>query len=532
MKYVLGVDFGTLSARAVLLRVSDGAQVATAASGYGAYDVTLPGGLTLRPRSCCAVPAEYRRALEEAVKETLRLANVAKEDVCGVAVDSTSMTVVPLTEDGAPVCEKPGFERVQDAYIKVWKSHSAEEEAQRIEAVAKETGEPFLRVCGHRVSSEWLYPKALETLHHAPAVYAAARYLLDCADWVNYLLTGKIARSVNSLGIKTFRRHDTGLPSAEFWRKVDENFADVNGKLDGRIALWGEKIGELTEEAARWLGLCPGIAVASGSLDGHSPLAALGMNRDGDLLLSIGTSNVQALLSDTYSEMPGICSMGVDTMVPGFSCYDAGQAACGDMLAWYMDNMLPEKEAREAREKGVSPHTLLSERAFAVPPDAQGLVVLDWFNGNRCPYARADLKARMDGLTLWTRPEHIYRAMVEATGFGSREIIENMEANGCAVRRIVACGGIAVKNPQLVQCYADIFGREIYVSALQNAAANGAGVLAATAAGAYPTLAQAMDAMSTKEFRAYTPNPDNKPAYDALFARYQRLCRETMEDAE
>ena len=251
MKYVLGVDFGTLSARAVLLRVSDGAQVATAASGYGAYDVALPGGLTLRPRSCCAVPAEYRRALEEAVKETLRLANVAKEDVCGVAVDSTSMTVVPLTEDGAPVCEKPGFERVQDAYIKVWKSHSAEEEAQRIEDVAKETGEPFLRVCGHRVSSEWLYPKALETLHHAPAVYAAARYLLDCADWVNYLLTGKIARSVNSLGIKTFRRHDTGLPSAEFWRKVDENFADVNGKLDGRIALWGEKIGELTEEAAR-----------------------------------------------------------------------------------------------------------------------------------------------------------------------------------------------------------------------------------------------------------------------------------------
>ena len=532
MKYVLGVDFGTLSARAVLLRASDGAQVATAASGYGAYDVALPGGVTLRPRSCCAVPAEYRRALEEAVKETLRLAGVAKEDVRGVAVDSTSMTMIPLAEDGVPVCEKPGFERVQDAYIKVWKSHSAEEEAQRIEAVARETGEPFLRVCGHRVSSEWLYPKALETLHHAPQAYAAAKYLLDCADWVNYLLTGKITRSVNSLGIKTFCRRDTGLPSAEFWRKVDENFADVNEKVAGHAALWGEKIGEMTQDAARWLGLCPGIAVAGGSLDGHSPLAALGMNRDGDLLLSIGTSNVQALLSDTYSEMPGICSMAMDAMVPGFSCYDAGQAACGDMLAWYMDNMLPEKEAREAREKCVSPHTLLSERAFAAPPDAQGLVVLDWFNGNRCPYARADLRARMDGLTMWTRPEHIYRAMVEATGFGSREIIENMEANGCAVRRIVACGGIAVKNPHLVQCYADIFGREIYVSAMQNAAANGAGVLAAVAAGLYPTLAQAMDAMSAKEFTTYTPNPANKRAYDALFARYQRLCQETIEDAK
>lgn len=532
MQYVLGVDFGTLSARAVLLQADNGAQIATASCGYGAYDTELPNGLKLRPRSCCAVPAEYRAAFETAVRETMRISGVSPDDVKGIAVDSTSMTLVALDAQGAPLCEREEFRHVQDAYIKVWKSHSAEEEAHRIEAAAKETDEPFLRICGHKVNSEWLYPKALETLHHAPEVYAQTANLLDCQDWINYLLTGEVKHSVNSLMIKTFSRYDEGLPKKEFWQRVEPAFADINEKLAGPTTLWGEKVGELTEEAARWLGLRPGIAVGGGSLDGHSPIAALGLCHDGDLLLSIGTSNVQALLSDTYSEMPGICSMGRDAMVPGFSCYDAGQAACGDMLAWYMDNMLPERIAREAREKNTSPHTILSERGLTTPPDPEGLVVLDWFNGNRCPYARADLRARMDGLSMWTRPEHIYRAMVEATAFGSRSILENMERSGCAIRRIVACGGIAVKNPLLVQCYADVLGQEILVSDMQNAAANGAGVTAAAAAGLYPTLAEAMERMSTKTFRRYTPNAANKPGYDALYARYMKLARQTMEDAQ
>ena len=532
MDYVLGVDFGTLSARAVLLRVSDGAQIATASRGYGAYDTELPNGLKLRPLSCCAVPSEYRDAMQTAVRETMRLSGAAPEDVKGIAVDGTSLTLVALDENGVPLCEREEFSGVQDAYIKVWKSHSADAEARQIAEAANAAGAPFLKICGHRVSSEWLYPKALETLHHAPEVYARTKYLFDCADWVNYLLTGNVVRCTNALAIKTFCRHDTGLPDEEFWRAVEPAFAGVNEKIEGGTALWGEKVGELTAEAAEWLGLRPGIAVGCGSIDGHIAMAALDICHDGDLLLSIGTSNVQALLSDTYSEMPGICAMGLNAMVPGLSCYDAGQAACGDMLAWFMDNMLPEKIAREAREKNVSPHTLLSERGFAAPPDPNGLVLLDWFNGNRCPYARADLRARMDGLTMWTRPEHIYRAMAEATAFGTRSILENMEAHGCAIRRVVACGGIAVKNPLIVQCYADVLGSEIFVADLQNAAANGAGVTAAAAAGLYPTLTEAIERMSTRDFRRYTPNPENKPAYDALYARYMRLARQTMEDAE
>lgn len=530
MKYVLGVDFGTLSARAVLLRASDGEQVATAACGYGAYDRELPGGLALRPLSCCAVAEEYRRAFAEAIRETMRLSGVPKEDVVGIAVDSTSCTLVPLSDAGVPLCDLERFSGVQDAYIKVWKSHSAEEEAHWIEKCARETNEPFLNACGHKISSEWFYPKALETLRHAPEVYAATANFLDCADWAVYLLSGVITHSVNTLGIKTFLRDD-GLPSPAFWGKVDPAFANVNDKLRGAITHWGERVGGMTEEAAAWLGLCPGTAVAGGTIDGHVAMAALDLDREGDLLLSLGTSNVQALLSRTHSEMPGICAMARDAMIPGFSSYDAGQAACGDMLAWYMDNMLPEKTAQAARERGVSPHAYLSELGLTAPPDPNGLVVLDWFNGNRCPYARADLKSRMDGLTLWTRPEHIYRAMVEATGFGSRQIMENMEKHGCSIRRIVACGGIAVKNPRLVQVYADLFGRELEVSSLQNAAANGAGVTAAAAAGLYGSLEEAIERMSPKQFTRYAPNPAFKLAYDALYARYLRLGGQTMADA-
>lgn len=531
MKYVLGVDFGTLSARAVLLRASDGAQIATAACGYGAYDVELPGGLKLRPLSCLAVPSEYRKAFEMAVRETMRLSGVSKEDVVGIGVDSTSCTLVGLDENGTPVCEREEFANLQDAYIKVWKSHSASQEAEDIERCAKENNEPFINSNGHKISSEWFFVKMLETLNHAPQVYHAAKNYIDAADWINYLLTGKVAHSVNALALKGFWYHGA-FPSSDFWRKVNPAFADANEKMESPITRWGEKMGELTEEAAEWLGLCPGIAVGCAGIDGHTPIAALGMNRDGDLLLSLGTSNVEALSSRTYSEMPGICGMGENAGIPGFTLYDAGQAACGDMLAWYMENMLPESIAKEAREKGVSPHAILSERGLRTAPDANGLVVLDWFNGNRCPYARAELRSRMDGFSLWTRPEHIYRAMVESMAFGARQIIENMESHGCAIGRIISCGGIAVKNPDLVQCFADIFGREILVSNMENAAANGSGVLAAKSAGLYETLDEAIAAMSTAKFRCYTPNAAYKPAYDKLFARYLKLGQQTLADAE
>ncbi len=529
-KYVLGVDFGTLSVRAVLLRARDGAQLATASRSYGAYDTELPGGVPLRPLGCGAVPEEYRSMFAQAVRETVRLADVPKEDIAGIAVDSTSCTLVTLDAEGVPLCERERFRREPDAYIKVWKSHSAEAEARRLMRCAQEMGEPFLNACGHKVSSEWFYPKMLETLWNAPQVYEAVQSFLDCADWINFLLTGKIVRSINAMGIKGFLRAGR-YPSEAFLRAVDPAFAGANAKVSGPLARWGERVGSLTEQAAAWLGLPAGIAVGCGSIDGHVAVAALGMRQDGDLLLSLGTSNVEALLSATYSEMPGICAMARDAAIPGFTLYDAGQAACGDMLAWYMENMLPQAAALQAQERGISPHTLLSERGLRTPPDPQGLVALDWFNGNRCPHARADLRGRIDGLSLRTRPEQIYRALVEAMGFGARQILETMEQNGCAIRRVIACGGTAVKNPDIVQCYADLLGREILVAPLENAAANGCGVLAAAAAGLYPTLSDAIDAMCTGTSARYTPTQAFHPAYDCLYARYRRLGEQALADA-
>lgn len=512
MPYTIGLDFGTLSARASILSTADGCALATAQAEYNVWETLLPDGTPVKPLSARSDADEMFRAMVSAIREAMRIAGTPSDEIIGIAVDATSMTVLPTDAQGAPL-----------GLVKVWKSHSAQAEAEQIEAAARKEGHPLLDICGNKVSSEWFYPKALETLHDEPALFRQAAYFVDLCDWITWRLTGRLTRSFGGLGFKSFYGED-GLPSGEFWARVDPDFADINAKLAGDPIRWGERAGALTEEMAGLLGLRPGCAVAGGSLDGHVPLAALGLRRDGDMLLSIGTSNVFAFLSEEGKPIKGVCGLARDGMMPGFVAYDAGQAAVGDLFAWYVENCLPEQYAQAAQTEGLSVHTYLSRLAFAQPPQPENPIALDWWNGNRAPLGKLDLTGAFLGLSLRTRPEDLYRALVEATAFGARRIMDNFTAHGMPVRRIFVCGGIAAKNAYLVQCYADILGHRLYVSQAPNAASSGAAILAATAAGqaagGYDRLCDAIDAMSSRSFVEYTPDKTVAACYTARYERY------------
>lgn len=525
--YAIGVDFGTLSARASVVSVQDGHTLSTAERPYHVYDQSLPSGAPVPPNGALADPREYHQALIEAVKEAAALSGAAPEQICGIAVDATSASVVAADDAGTPMCMKPEWETEPHAYIKLWKSHSAQKEALLIAEKAVRERAPFLDTCGGRPSSEWIYPKMLETLRCRPGLYHAAAYYLDLCDYLTWYLCGRLTRNVGALGFKTFYSHLSGLPKERFLKDLDPAFGDANQKLSGPAAIWGERTGGLKPDLAKAMGLQPGIAVACGSLDGHVSMTALGLTQDGDCMITIGTSGVTALISSRFVPVPGICGAAMDGLIPGFFGYDAGQSCIGDMLAWFVDNCVPAAYFKKAREAGLSAHTLLSRMGLDRAPSPHDPVALDWWNGNRCTIGDMSLTGVIAGLTLKTLPEDLYRALVTSTAFGLKRILENYEAHGVPVKRIRACGGIATKNPLLVQCYSDVLNRPLEVSALPNSAATGAAITAAAAAGrqngGYDTLAEAIAAMRTGSFLSYRPNPAYVPGYERQYTTYCRM---------
>lgn len=521
-RYALGVDFGTGSVRASAVSLRDGSEAATQVCEYRVIEGELACGVPLKPRMALADPQEYLEAMTSAIRALARETPGVCRGIAAMAVDATSCTLVPTDAAGKPMCAYARWAREPQAYAKLWKSHSAGEEAERIAECGAREGMAFMERCGHRPSSEWLYPKALETLRDVPALYQETAFFVDMPDWITWMLTGRLTRGNGAFAIKGFRGED-GLPPAAFWRKVDPTLEGVNGKLAGEALHWGEPVGKLLPRMAERLGLPEDVLVAASSLDGHVPMVALGLHEDGDLMLSIGTSNVFALISKRWVPLPGICSAAKDAFVPGFYGYDAGQAAVGDMFGWFIENCLPAAYDRQAREAGESPHALLSRLGFAKPITPDGPLAVDWWNGNRSPLCRFDLTGTISGLTLQTRPEDIYRALVEATGFGARRIIDNFERHGVSVGRIYVCGGIARKNSYVVQCYADILDRPLRVSTLSNAACVGAAITAAAALRGPGKLFETMDALRATDYTRYAPSPERATAYDGQYRRYLAL---------
>jgi L-ribulokinase len=532
-RYTIGVDFGTESGRATLVDVADGRELATHVYPYshGVIDEALPlddRTVRLEPDWALQDPEDYLRVFQVTIPAVVKAAGINAADVIGIGVDFTACTMLPTKADGTPLCTLPAFRANPHAWVKLWKHHAAQPEADRINAVARERNEAWLDRYGGKISSEWFFSKALQILDEAPEVYAEADRLLEAADWVVWRLTGVETRNSCTAGYKALWSKREGFPDAAYFGALDPRFANViDEKMTRVITPIGERAGGLTEEAAAWTGLRPGIAVAIANVDAHVAVPAATVTETGRMVMIMGTSTCHMVLSDQEKVVPGMCGYVEDGIIPGFFGYEAGQSCVGDHFAWFTENCVPESYEREARDRGIDVHGLLGEKATRLAVGESGLLALDWWNGNRSVLVDAGLTGLLVGATLATKPEEIYRALIEATAYGTRIIIETFEENGVPVHEMVACGGLPEKNPLLMQIYADVTGRPFKVSASSQTPALGSAMFGAVAAGAqaggYATIADASHAMARLKDRVFEPIEANRVAYDALYREYVKL---------
>ena len=530
-KYALGLDFGTESGRAVLVDVASGREVATAVHAYehGVIDEVLPGtGARLPHDFALQHPADWIEVLRVAVPAVLDQAGVDPDDVVGIGTDFTACTLLPIDPDGTPLCLRPEWRANAYAWPKLWKHHAAQPEATRVTDLAAQRGEAWLERYGGKISSEWLIPKIWETLNHAPEVYAAAGRYIEAADWIVLQLTGRERRNACCAGYKgTWHKRD-GYPSHEFLAALDPRLAGlVDDKLSRDIYPVGQRAGGLTPEMAELTGLRPGTAVAVSLIDAHASVPAAGVVEPGRMVIIMGTSNCHLLLDTEERFVSGISGVVEDGILAGYFGYEAGQAGMGDLFAWVVDHCTPAAYRDQAAAQGVDLHRLLETKAARQAPGAHGLLALDWWNGNRSVLVDADLSGLLLGATLATRAEDIYRALLEATAYGTRLIIDHFEASGVAVDEIVASGGLPQRNQLLMQIFADVTGRELQVAASQQSGALGSAMFGAVAAGAaaggYDSIVTAARHMAHLTDDVYRPIAAHQAVYDELYGEYVRL---------
>ncbi|WP_405467929.1 ribulokinase [Streptomyces canus] len=521
---VVGVDYGTLSGRAVVVRVRDGAELGTAEHPYAhaVLDRELPDGTGLPPDWALQVPADYIDVLRIAVPEALARAGVRPEQVIGIGTDFTACTVLPVLADGTPLCELPGLEGRPHAYVKLWRHHAAQAQADRITALAAERKEPWLARYGGKISSEWEFAKALQLLEEDPELYALTDRWLEAADWIVWRLCGTYVRNACTAGYKG-QLQDGAYPSREYSAALNPGFADfVTAKLEHPIGQLGDLAGRLTAEAAAWTGLPEGIAVCVGNVDAHVTAPAATAVEPGRMVAIMGTSTCHVMSSDQWAEVPGMCGVVDGGILPGLWGYEAGQSGVGDIFGWFVRTGFPASYAEEAAALGRDAHEHLTALAAGQRVGEHGLIALDWQSGNRSVLVDHDLSGVMVGLTLSTRPEDVYRALLEATAFGTRTIIEAFEAAGVPVEELIIAGGLT-KNALLMQIYADVTRKPLGVIDSAQGPALGAAMHAAVAAGAYPDIRAAARTMGKARPAVYLPDPERAAAYDRLYAEYRLL---------
>ena len=525
----VGVDFGTLSGRAVVVRVSDGEELGSAVCEYphAVLDRSLPAELAghdvrLGPDWALQVPADYLEVLKTAVPAALAEAGRDSVRVVGIATDFTACTMVPTTVDGTPLSELAQFRAEPHAYVKLWRHHAAQSQADRINDLARKRGEAWLPRYGGLISSEWEFAKGLELLEEAPEVYAAMDHWVEAADWIVWQLCGTYVRNACTAGYKGIYQDGT-YPTREFLTELNPAFGEfVSEKLDHTIGQLGAAAGTLTAQAAEWTGLSAGIPVAVGNVDAHVTAPAADAIGVGQMVAIMGTSTCHVMNSDVLREVPGMCGVVDGGITAGLWGYEAGQSGVGDIFNWFVTTQVPGSYTSEAAELGISVHELLTTRAASQAIGEHGLVALDWHSGNRSVLVDHELSGLVVGQTLATRPEDQYRAFLESTAFGTRMIVETFGAAGVPVTELVVAGGL-LKNELLMQIYADVLDLPLSTIDSAQGPALGSAIHAAVAAGVYTDVASAACAMGRVNRGVFQPIKANVAAYDDLYAEYRAL---------
>lgn len=507
----IGIDFGTLSARAVALDTDTGKEAAQGEFVYphAVMACSLPDGTALPPQFALQHPRDYLDALTAVIGQILQVVDKAK--VAALCIDFTTATVLPVDTAGTPLCFLPEFTAEPHAYVKLWKHHSAVKQAKKFDDVAKARKEPWLANYGGTTSSEWMFPKILETLENAPRVYDAAYRFYDAADWLSWVMTGKEVCNPCMASLKAYWNPATGYPTKDYFRAVDPRLENVIGtKVCDRIGGVGQIVGTLNETGCRITGLSAQTAVVMPVGDAHAAMAATNVVKPGTAMVVIGTSGVVLANTEKIPYVPGICGLTQGGVFPGICTMEAGQAGLGDSFDWFV------------KQFGLG-HQELTEKASALRPGESRLIALDWWSGNRSVLKNDNLSGMILGLNLQTRPEEIYRALIESTAYGLRIIVENFESHGVKIGDVCAAGGIAMKNPLLMQIYADVLGRTLTVGGSAQAGARGSAIYAAVALGAQPDLVTAAEKYALPTTAEYRPVPEDAAVYDKLYAEYKRL---------
>lgn len=523
-KHTIGVDFGTESARAVLVDVGSGRVAATATALYphGVIDRTLPGRTeTLPPDWALQHPGDWVSVLEQLLQAMTQHAHAG--DIIGLGIDFTSCTVLPATAEGTPLCLLPDLARDPHAWPKLWKHHAAQPYADRINAARTRAGGAFLEFYGGKTSSEWLWAKGWQVLAESPAVTHSMTRWIEGGDWIIWQLTGTETRSVCQAGYKAHWQRDSGYPDGAFLRHLDPALPALLDCLAPPHPV-ARRAGGLVSAWAARTGLRPGTPVAVAVIDAHAGMPAVGAAEPGQLVAIMGTSTCHLLVDPRRYTIPGISGVVEDGIVPGLFGYEAGQASVGDIFQWFVRNATPASVGT-----GDAAYEALAAQAGRLRPGQAGVLALDWWNGCRTPLVDADLSGLLVGLTVTTEPHEIYRALLESTAFGTRRVIETFEAGGVTIREVIACGGLAQRNPLLLQLTADVIGREVQVAPVEHASAVGAAIYGATAAGApaggYADLRDAIRRMGGRERSAYRPRPAEQRLYESLYRDYLDLAR-------
>ncbi len=525
-RMALGLDFGTESVRVLLVDL-EGNERGAAVARYAHGQITegLPStGRKLAPHTALQHPRDWLDSAARAVRRALRAAGAGPDAVAGIGVDFTSCTMLPARRDGTPLCLLDRYAANPHAWPKLWKHHGAQAQADRINAVARRRREPWLARYGGAIGLEWFFPKVLETLEHAPAVWEAADIFVEAGDWLVWQLVGgpaaELPRSTCQAGYKAMWSRRDGYPSRSFFAAVHPDLAGVvKDRLPGRHLSPGECAGGLRAAAARRLGLPEGVPVSAATIDAHAGVPGAGVSGPGTMVLVMGTSSCHMLNATVERPVPGVAGIVEGGILPGLFGYETGQAAVGDAFAWFRHLV------------GHEGFDVLSREAAALPPGAGDVLCMDWLNGCRTPLMDGELRGAFTGLSLAHGPAHLYRALLEASACGLRWIVELLEAAGVPVNGFVATGGLPHTNPLLVQVCADVLGRTITVHPCGHGPALGAAILGALAAGpertGFESTRAAIAAMSAKHLPGCTqvrPVRARRGVYEALYRRYRELA--------
>lgn len=529
-KYTIGIDFGSLSGRAVLVDVENGEELATSVLEYphAIMDEKLPTGEVLGVDWALQDPMDYVKVILHTVPDVIRQSGVNPEDIIGVGTDFTACTILPVLEDGTPLCFLEEYKHNPHAYVKLWKHHAAQGQANRLNAIAEETEQEWLQNYGGKISSEWAIPKLMQLVEEAPDIYDKMERFIEASDWIVWVLTGTESHNSCTAGYKAIYDKSAGYPDNEFFKLLNPKLDGVVGtKLSTDITPLGTKVGGISKKIAELTGLKEGTAVCAGNVDAHVCVPAVSIHKTGAMLAIIGTSTCHILLGDEKKVVPGMCGVAEDGVYPGYFGYEAGQSCVGDHFAWFVENCVPRSYQDEAEKEAVNIHTLLQKKAEVLKPGESGLLALDWWNGNRSVLVDVHLTGVMLGMTLQTKPEEMYRALIEATAYGTREIVENFRRNGVPVNEFYASGGISQKNSMMMQIYADVLNMPIKIAGSLQGPALGSAIFASLAAGSeqggYDSVFEAAKCMGKIKDTVYLPIQENVEIYDELFQEYKEL---------